>query len=103
VVYASPDFGPVREVTIADCLLDGGGYTIYGGQSDESAHGRSPGVRIMFNRIATDLFSRGGSDGWLAHFDATSPHNLMIGNTWDGNGRTLSVNGIHWTDRGPAE
>ena len=74
------DFGVQQDVTIDNNLLAGGGYTIYGGEGSEGA---TRNIRITNNRISNKYFPKGGAFGWLAHFSARDPGNVVRGNVWD--------------------
>jgi hypothetical protein len=77
---------------VDDNLLNGGGWTEYGGH-DLSMTSGTQGQKI---RITNNLFMRlpepeaffanGGYWGAVAHFDSTSPGKVWSGNVWDDTG-----------------
>jgi hypothetical protein len=82
------EFGPLRNVLIEDNLLNGGGYTIYGGGSDSNVDH----IRIInnrFRRAPNGFFSDGGHYGPVAYF-GNRPGNKWSGNVWDDNGKAIT-------------
>jgi hypothetical protein len=81
-IYMSPDFGVVSNVTITDCLLAGGGYTVYGGASSSQA---GSNIQITNNRISKGLESNYGQWGWIAYDTGAT----VSGNVDDTTGASL--------------
>jgi hypothetical protein len=74
VIYSAPDKGPIRNMTIANNFLSGGGYTIYaGGQT-------SSNVSIKNNRFGRNYYPIGGRFGLLGY---SQPSLVWSGNIWD--------------------
>ena len=68
-------FGTVRDVTIEDNLVAGGGYSLYCG---------SPGatnVVVSGNRFAGTWYPKSGYFGRMAHCESGV---VLAGNVWDG-------------------
>jgi hypothetical protein len=83
------DFGAQANRTIANNLLAGGGYSIYGGQNPGTP---SPtGIRVTANRIATIYYTKGGAYGPVTAFNPAGAGNTWSGNTWDGTGQTVTA------------
>lgn len=70
---------------IADNLLAGGGYTIYGGRN----HGGPPthNIRIVGNLISRVFYPHGGYYGQVATFNPKGRGNAWRSNAWAGNSR----------------
>jgi hypothetical protein len=71
VVYTYHDFGVVKNLTINNSMLVGGGSTVYGGG------GTAVGVRVTNNRFSRHYFPQGGFYGVSLY--------LPTGITWTGN------------------
>ena len=71
------DWGTPRNSTIANNLLAGAGYSIYGGTDSAT------GIHIVDNRFARLYFPNGGYYGPVAHFNPTGTGNTWTGNIWD--------------------
>ncbi len=84
-----PDFGAVANVTVADNLLAGGGYTVYGG--DRIGDPQAYNIRIIDNRISRIYFPMGGYYGYAADFDPQARGDVWSGNVWDGSGQEISA------------
>jgi hypothetical protein len=96
------DSGTQKNALITDNLLDGGNYTIYGGNSGAKCTGASTtNIRITDNRIGTTFHRTGGQYGWLADFSPGGAGNTVTGNQWDAN--SASVPGARWNAVGPSE
>jgi hypothetical protein len=83
------EFGPLTDVLVQDNLLNGGGYTVYGGGSDSDVDN----IRILgnrFQRAPAGFWPDGGYYGPVAHYDPTRPGNQWSGNVWDDNGAAIN-------------
>jgi hypothetical protein len=78
------DFGTPRNSTIANNLLAGGGYVIYGGGDNAT------GIHITDNRFSRLYFSTGGQFGPVAYFDPTASGTTWNGNIWDDTGAEVN-------------
>jgi hypothetical protein len=76
------DFGVEANKVIADNLVAGGGYSIYGGQN--SGGPAAYNIRIVGNRISRLYYRHGGQFGPLAAFNSRGRGNVWSGNIWDG-------------------
>jgi hypothetical protein len=95
------DSGTQKNALITDNLLDGGNYTIYGGDGGAECTGAATtNIRITNNRIGTTFARTGGHYGWLAYFSPGGTGNTVTGNRWDANG-ALIANAA--TATGPSE
>ncbi len=81
------DFGVEANRRVADNLLAGGGYTVYGGGGN---HGVAHDITIVGNRFSRLYFPAGGSYGPVADFDADGPGNLWADNIWDDDGSPVT-------------
>jgi hypothetical protein len=98
-VYIGSDFGAPLDITVDNCLLDGGGWTLYG--STRAGSGGS-NVVVTNNRIATDMHPNGGRYGWMAYWPGTSgTGNVLTGNVWDANGEPVPT--TNYAATGPTE
>jgi hypothetical protein len=70
-------------------LLAGGGYSIYGGATNEAAYGVPTNIVITGNRFATTYYSTGGAYGTVSYFDKAGTGNKWTTNTWDTTGATI--------------
>ncbi|WP_066942306.1 hypothetical protein [Microtetraspora fusca] len=77
------DFGVVRNVTVQDNLLAGGGWTLYAGAGGKGA---SSNVKIVDNVFSRRVWRNGGSAGPVAYWDAHGRGNVWRGNTWEDGG-----------------
>jgi len=90
------DYSPVQNVTVDDNLLDGGGYTIYGGHDSSKAFGlQDANVKITNNRWmrtpeAGAFWPNGGYFGPVTAFSYTSPGDVWTGNVWDDTGTPIT-------------
>lgn len=75
VVFTKPDFGVVSNVTVTDCLLAGGGWTIYGG-GDTATN-----VKITNNRFSPAYHPKIGYFG--LDTGIRSSQTTWSGNRWD--------------------
>jgi hypothetical protein len=82
VVYTYSDFGVVSNLTVTDCLLAGGGSTIYGGGST------AVNVQVTNNRFSRLYFPDGGYYG-VSLYDPAGI--IWTGNTWDNTGLPVSA------------
>ncbi|GAB3772271.1 hypothetical protein GCM10027600_31740 [Nocardioides ginsengisegetis] len=80
------DFGPQENRVIADNLLAGGGYTIYGG-ANPGLGATARDIRVTDNRIARIFFPNGGYYGPVAAWAADG--NVWEGNIWDDTGAAI--------------
>jgi hypothetical protein len=93
------DFAAVQNMTIDDNLLNGGGYTIYGGHDSSKAFGlQDANVKITNNHFmrtpeAGAFWPNGGYFGPVTAFDSASPGNVWSGNVWDDNGAIVPPGG----------
>lgn len=83
------DFGPEENKTIADNLLAGGGYVMYGGAADgcngpPSAFKCNPSSDIVVtgNEFSTMFYRSAGYYGPIANFNAKGSGNIWSGNKW---------------------
>jgi hypothetical protein len=80
VIFASVDFGNQTTLTIADNLLAGGGYVIYGGGSGSGGKVLGP-VSVTDNRFSREFYPDGGSYGIAAYMNEAVTQ--WSGNYWD--------------------
>lgn len=66
---------------VADNLLAGGGYSIYGGSSRNNP---TSNIVIEDNKFSQLYHSLGGQFGPVAYFDPTGTGNVWSGNVWSG-------------------
>jgi hypothetical protein len=96
------DSGQQANALITNNLLDGGNYTIYGGDSGAECTGApTSNIQITNNRIGTTFATSGGAFGWLSRFTPTGAGNAVSGNVWDANSAAIPNN--NWTEVGPSE
>jgi hypothetical protein len=88
------DFGVQANDTIANNLIAGGGYTIYGGAGSQ---GQSSNICIVKNRFARVFFPNSGFYGPAAYYDSSGPGNFWQGNTWDDTGDIVDTNNLSHT------
>jgi hypothetical protein len=80
--------GALRRVLVEDNLLNGGGYTVYGGGTDSNVQS----IKFLnnrFRRAPAGFFSDGGHYGPVSYFDSGLSGNEWSGNVWDDNGSTV--------------
>jgi hypothetical protein len=89
-IFTKTDFGPINTVTIANNLLAGGGYTVYGGLGGSGAI-NGP-VTFTGNRFARSRSSSADANGYFpnggsyaAVADFKSSVTKWSGNYWDDN------------------
>jgi hypothetical protein len=70
---------PIRDITVADNLLAGGGYTLYCADSDDTIQS----VTVTGNRFARTYYRDGGRYGRHAYCERAT---TFSGNVWDGSG-----------------
>ena len=82
------DFGVVANVTIADNLLAGGGYAIYGGTA-----GKGLPSHIVVTGTGSAPCSSGAAatGGLLVDFADHTPGDVWSGNIWDNTGRPIAA------------
>ncbi len=91
------DFAPVTNVTIDDNLLNGGGWTLYGGHDSGKKYGtHDASIHITNNRFmrtpeAGAYWPSGGYWGPIACFDTSSPGNIWSNNVWDDTGTAVPL------------
>lgn len=88
------DFGAQQNALIANNLLAGGGYTIYGGANAGGA--ATSNIKIIGNQFSTLYSANSGGYGPIAAFDPLGLGNLWSNNTWiDGPnaGRSITAYG----------
>jgi hypothetical protein len=83
------DFGVQANDTIANNLIAGGGYTIYGG---DGTKGQSSHICIVNNRFSRIFYPDSGFFGPAAYFDSSGTGNFWHGNLWDDTGATVDSN-----------
>lgn len=83
------DFGVEANKVIADNLVAGGGYSIYGGQN--SGGPAAYNIRIVGNRISRLYYQHGGQFGPLAAFNPDGRGDVWSGNIWDGSGARVGT------------
>jgi hypothetical protein len=81
-IYSNPG-NPCHDITVADNLLGGGGYTIYAGGDRDPTYN----IVISGNVFSTKVKAEYGP---AAFFNRHGPGNLWQGNKWD-SGRTASA------------
>ena len=87
VVALYGDVEPVVDVVIEDNLLEGGGYTVYGGSVAGKPHSAgASGIRFTGNRFGRRFFPEGGRYGPVSGFDPGRPGNVWAGNVWHDSG-----------------
>ena len=88
-ILLGEEFGDLRNVLVQNNLLNGGGYSVYGGGDDNNVSG----VKIIGNRFKRSAggghFANGGSYGPAAHFNPGKPGNEWKNNVWDDNGKPV--------------
>jgi hypothetical protein len=91
VVTLFADFSPVQNVTITDNLLNGAGYTIYGGSGDGKPYSaQTRNIVITNNHFGRKFYSNCGYYGPQAYTDPTSP-SVWSGNVWDDTGQPVGI------------
>lgn len=78
------DFGTPRNSVIEGNLLSGGGYTLYGGESNAT------GIQVKNNRFARNYYANGGRWGPVTDFYSRNSGNVWSGNIWDDTGAAVS-------------
>jgi hypothetical protein len=85
VIKLGAEDGSLHDVLVEGNLLNGGGFTVYGG----GVEGDISGIRFLDNRFmrAPDGFhSEGGYWGPVSYFEPSLPGNEWSGNVWDDTG-----------------
>lgn len=78
-----PDFGACTDILVENNLLSGGGYSIYGGESNNVGALPPSDIRIIGNRWLDDLYpGTGGEFGPVAYFNVNRPGNVWSDNRW---------------------
>jgi hypothetical protein len=80
VVFASVDFGDQTTITIANNIMAGGDYVLYGGGSGGGGNVLGP-VTVSGNRFSRKYFTTGGQYGLSDEFKESVTH--WSGNLWD--------------------
>ena len=80
-VFVSCLDGPVSSMTVADSLLAGGDYVLYGPASDGPCTSATGPQTVIDNRFSRAYFPRGGYYG--TGVDFTPGHLTWRGNVWD--------------------
>jgi hypothetical protein len=84
------DFGPIQHVTIDHNMLNGGGYTLYGGSSCPKAYCTSTSYIVVTNNHWGRLYyANSGQYGPVTAFDSSRPGNVWSGNVWDSTGQPI--------------
>ena len=87
VVALYGDVEAVVDVVIEDNLLDGGGYTVYGGSvAGKPYSAGAGGIRFLNNRFGRRFHPQGGLYGPVSGFDPGRPGNVWAGNVWHDSG-----------------
>ena len=87
VVALYGDVEAVVDVVVEDNLLDGGGYTVYGGSVAGKPHSAgASGIRFVNNRFGRRFHPEGGRYGPVSGFDPGRPGNVWAGNVWHDSG-----------------
>lgn len=81
------DFGLEANRLIADNLVAGGSYSIYGGQNTGAPTAHN--IRLVNNRFSRVFFPNGGVFGPVGAFDEGAPGNVFKGNVWDESGEKV--------------
>jgi hypothetical protein len=85
-VFTQCTFGDVAKLTIADSLLGGGDFAIYGPTSDPCGSGTGP-ESVTNNRFTRLYYPNSGQYGAAAYF----PNNTTwTGNVWDDTNAAVS-------------
>jgi hypothetical protein len=82
-ILMSTNSAPIRDVTIKDNLIAGGGWTLYCNAGPDV-----PNEVVTGNRIAKTYFDAGGSSGPAAH---CGDADTFTGNVWDDSGRPVGL------------
>ena len=85
VLKLGAEDGRLHDVLVEGNLLNGGGYTVYGGGTD----GDVAGIRFVnnsFMRAPEGFFAQGGRWGPVAYFEPSLPGNEWRGNVWHDDG-----------------
>lgn len=78
-IILKTDFGPIDDVLIEDCLIGGGGFTVYS-RDGGKGYGAPTNVRLHRNRFSRDFtFGLFSVDGSIE----------KVGNVWDDTGRPV--------------
>ncbi|MBO3746962.1 hypothetical protein J5X84_12870 [Streptosporangiaceae bacterium NEAU-GS5] len=77
------DFGVVRDVTVQNNLMAGGGWAFYAGAG---VKGVSSNIKVIGNVFSRRVWPKGGSAGPVAYWDANGPGNEWRGNHWEDGG-----------------
>jgi hypothetical protein len=86
------DFGPIQHVTIDHNLLNGGGYTLYGGSScPKSFCTQTASIVVTNNHFGRLYYSNCGQYGPMTAFDPARPGNVWSGNLWDDTGQPITA------------
>jgi hypothetical protein len=86
-ILLSSNTSPIKNVTITNNLLAGGGYSLYcAGSPDRS---RVTNIVATNNRFAKTWYSTGGYWGATVYCDYASPNS---GNVWDDDGSPIPIN-----------
>ncbi len=75
-VYIAPDSGHQNDRTVANNLMAGGAFTIYGGDSTAT------NIVIVNNKFSTQIYPNSGYYGWAAYWFGNNSGNLWSNNTW---------------------
>jgi hypothetical protein len=93
-VYLAGDFSGVQNVTVDDNLLNGAGYTIYGGHiGAQDANIKITNNHFMRLPQVGAFWLNGGEWGPMAYFQSASPGNVWSGNVWNDNGASIPAGG----------
>ena len=85
------DFGPVQNVTVDDNLLNGGGYTLYGGSTAGKPYtSQTSGIVVTNNHFGRMFYANCGTFGPMTDFNTSAPGNKWSGNVWDDTGAAIS-------------
>jgi hypothetical protein len=85
------DFGPIQQVRVDNNLLNGGGYTLYGGSSCPKAYcTQTSSIVVTNNHFGRLFYANCGQYGPVTAFDPTRPGNVWSGNVWDDTGQPIA-------------
>ncbi|WP_214409854.1 DUF4082 domain-containing protein [Sphaerisporangium fuscum] len=79
-IMLDADLGPIRNVTVENNLLSGGGYCFYGGSGRSNP---TQNVVVAGNVFSRELNKNCGEFGAVAHFDQGASGNVWKNNVYD--------------------
>lgn len=85
------DFAAVSNALVENNLLQGGGYSVYGGSVDGKPYtSGANNIRFLNNRFTKKYWPKGGYWGPVSAFDPSKPGNVWSGNIWDDTGSVIN-------------